>query len=201
MTLRAGEALFRRDAPADRVFLVTEGRLDLLLDDETGNRTRVETALASRLVGLSCAIGGAGYAYSCVADSSEARVLALPSAKLVDALGRHPDAAKAVLAETSARLRRTVAQLSDLKLKDSVQRLAGYLVELCAHELGAAEVILPAEKRVVADRLGMKPETLSRALARLEGMGLAHMADSARVRLPDVGRLRRLYWAGPDVPA
>ena len=83
--------------------------------------------------------------------------------EVVDELGRNPAAAKAALAATSLQLRRLVGQLSDLKLKDSVQRLAGYLVELTPERQGAVEVMLPTEKRVVADRLGMKPETLSRA--------------------------------------
>ena len=52
LTLRAGDVLFHGGAKADRVFLVLEGRLEVLLDDEAGNRTRMDTAVGPRLLGV-----------------------------------------------------------------------------------------------------------------------------------------------------
>jgi CRP/FNR family transcriptional activator FtrB len=190
-----GDTVFRRGEPADRLYQVAGGRVDLLLDDESGNRTRVESVAAPRLLGLSGMLGEGVYACTASAESEWALLVSLPAALVLDTLRTHPEATKALLAETSMRLRRLVGQLGDLKLRDSVQRLAGYLVDLAATEAAAAEITLPGEKRALADRLGMKPETLSRSLARLEALGLA-MPQDGRLHLPDIARLRRLYLAG-----
>jgi CRP-like cAMP-binding protein len=198
VSLGAEEVLFRRGEPADRLFVVTRGQVDLLLDDNSENRTRFESVATPRAVGLTCVIGGDVYAYSCEGSSPKTLLIALPAADFIAAVSASRRARHALMAEASGHLRRLVGQLSDFKLKDSVQRLAGYLIELSPARQGAAELVLPTEKQVVADHLGMKPETLSRALGRLYAMGLAHSADVATLRVPDLSRLRRLYLAGED---
>ncbi|HNB25859.1 MAG TPA: Crp/Fnr family transcriptional regulator [Alphaproteobacteria bacterium] len=194
--LAAGESLYSRGDAAIWLYVIAGGRVDLLQDDKSGNRTQIETLAAPQMVGALCALDGDSYAHTAEGGSSGAQLLAVPGALFAEILRAHPQAARLLLAETSARLRHLVGQLGDLKLRDSVQRLAGYLVELTPARNGAAELTLPAEKRAVADRLGMKPETLSRALARLEAMGLAHPADAATLRVPDLSNLRHLYLSG-----
>lgn len=196
ISLAAGDLLYSRGAAAERLFLVVDGHVELLLDDDLGNSTRIEMVAAPHPVGLICALDRGAYAYTCEGGSAGAELLALPAATFIAALPGNPKVIRILLAETSGRLRRLIGQLSDLKLRDSVQRLAGYLVELTPVQTGPADVILPSEKRLVADHLGMKPETLSRALARLEAMGLAHPADAVTLRVPDLSSLRHLYLAG-----
>lgn len=195
-TLSPSETLYSRGDAAEWLFLVLSGSVELLLDDDSGNRTRIEMVAAPQPIGLVCALDGGAYAYNCEGGPAGANLLALPAAAFAAALPENPLVVRMLLADASARLRRLLGQLSDLKLRDSVQRLAGYLVELTPVQSGSADLILPSEKRLVADQLGMKPETLSRALARLQEMGLAHPADAATLRVPDLGGLRHIYLAG-----
>ena len=95
-----------------------------------------------------------------------------------------------MMASMSRRLRQLVNQVEDLSLKSSVERVAGYLAELCAEQTGGAIVRLPLDKAVIAKHLGMQPETLSRSLARLRTEGI--VADGNTVRISDVAELRRL---------
>jgi len=192
------ERLFSHGEPATRVFVVLRGRVELVLDDDAGNRTRFAMVAPPGGVAFNCAFGEGNYPYSAESSSSDTIVVALPASDLVACLKSDPSALRAMLAEASAHLRRLVAQVSGLKLKDSVQRLAGYIIELCSGQTGEVEIVLPTEKQIVADRLGMKPETLSRALARLDAMGLAHNAESLRLRVPEPSRLERLYHAGEE---
>ena len=198
MTFSQGEMVFRGGTPAERIFVVMHGRLDLLIDDASGRSTWIGAVVAPHLAGATCAVGGGDFAYTCVAESEQAQVIGLPAADVVAEIGENPEAAQMLLAEASAQLHGLVRGLVDLRLKDSVQRLAGYLVELAPADAADAEVRFHSEKRVVADRLGMKPETLSRALARLEAIGLLDSRESQRIRLPDVMRLRRLYLVGDE---
>ncbi len=50
---------------------------------------------------------------------------------------------------------------------------------------------LPYEKKLLASQLGMQPETLSRALMRLQGLGVSNGNGAAVFRLRDVALLRR----------
>lgn len=195
-TLDPGARLFARGEPAEWLYVMVAGRVELLQDDEAGNRTLIETLVAPQLVGVVCALDNGPYADTSEGGGDGAELLALPGPLFTEVLAGNPMAIRLLLAETSGRLRRLVGQLSDFKLRDSVQRLAGYLVELTPARNGAADLTLPAEKRAVADHLGMKPETLSRALARLEALGLAHPADAATLRVPDLSSLRHLYLSG-----
>jgi hypothetical protein len=51
-------------------------------------------------------------------------------------------------------------------------------------------VHLPVEKALIAARLGMQPETLSRGLARLRRVGV--VVHAREVEIPDVAALRAL---------
>jgi CRP-like cAMP-binding protein len=55
---------------------------------------------------------------------------------------------------------------------------------------GPVELHLPIDKALIAARLGMQPETFSRALARLRSEGVESVGD--RVRVGDIARLREL---------
>jgi hypothetical protein len=65
------------------------------------------------------------------------------------------------------------------------------LVELCSPGCeGRAEVELPLGKVLIAAQLGMQPETLSRPLAKLRGLGVETLGN--RVVVGDLGRLRAM---------
>lgn len=95
-----------------------------------------------------------------------------------------------MLGSMSFRLRLMVRQIAELKLKTTAQRLGGFLLTLTDIDSGPATVRFPYDKRVVAGILGMKPESLSRALARLSTIGVRSQADNV-VHVIDVARLRR----------
>jgi len=71
-----------------------------------------------------------------------------------------------------------------------VQRVAEFLASLCPVEKGPSMIALPYDKVLIAARLGLKPETLSRAFARLRTIGVEVRAS--HVAISDVARLRHL---------
>jgi CRP/FNR family transcriptional activator FtrB len=66
--------------------------------------------------------------------------------------------------------RMCVRQIVDLKCRPPAERLAAFLLRLVDSTKGVAE--LPMPKRQLAARLGMAPETLSRALSKIADHGL-----------------------------
>lgn len=85
--------------------------------------------------------------------------------------------------------RSMVRHLRDHKLRSADQRLAAYLVRLVRAHGDACEITLPLRKHVIASFLGMKPESLSRAFAGLNAMGVT--VDGERVSVKDPAALER----------
>ncbi len=63
-------------------------------------------------------------------------------------------------------------QIEQLQVRSGTQRVADFPLKLCPAREGSADIALPYDKSVIASRLGMKPESFSRALARLRESGV-----------------------------
>lgn len=114
-----------------------------------------------------------------------ARLLLLPAQNLRDVVAASPTLTAAMLVLVSAHFRAMVTEIKDLKLKSASQRLAAYLLALCDRREGAIRIVLPHSKGVIAARIGIRRETLSRALNALQDVGVEvhgpriHIADLA----------------------
>lgn len=92
----------------------------------------------------------------------------------------------------SRRLHGHVAEIDRLTLHNAAFRLVTYLLDqIPSTHLGASHVLLDIPKKVMASRLSITPETLSRTFSSLIKDGLISIRDNA-VTLNDVERLRRL---------
>lgn len=102
----------------------------------------------------------------------------------------------ALLAGASARLRGMIHEITELKLRCTTRRLANFLVGLAgARREGVARLALPCGKNQLAERLGMQPESLSRAFAKLRQHGVVS-GRTDDVVVEDIGALRRFCRSG-----
>ncbi len=99
-----------------------------------------------------------------------------------------PEVAIAMLSSTFAHLHSLVAQIEQLKAQTGAQRVAEFLLDLATCPSGACDVTLPYDKVLIAGRLGMKPESLSRAFGRLKDHGVTVRQNVAHIQ--DVSALR-----------
>lgn len=95
---------------------------------------------------------------------------------------------RVVLAAASGQFNAMIGHIEQLKVKSGTQRLSEFLLDICQVETGGAEVDLPYEKTVLAARLGMKPESLSRSFRRLKDLGVTSKVRQVSIR--DVSVLR-----------
>ena len=98
-----------------------------------------------------------------------------------------PQLAFDMLAAASMRPRQLVDEIEQLKARSSPQRIADFFVHQAAELSGPARIALPYEKALIASRLGMKPESFSRALGKLADLGVVVERES--VSIADVARL------------
>lgn len=183
-----GEELFLPGAASDHFYVVLDGHVQLYVIGSDGRRSVVEVAQKPAILGESAIFGETAQVGAHVLN--RARLLAVPAADFRQRLESRFDLMLLMLGSMSFRLRMLVRQIAELKLKTTAQRLGGFLLSLTDQDKGQVHVRFPYDKRVVADKLGMKPESLSRALVRLSSMGVHSRPDNS-VIIDDVERLRR----------
>ena len=95
------------------------------------------------------------------------------------------------MAQMSRRLHGHIAEIDRLTLHSATFRVVCYLLDqVPSTHLGVPEVRLDTPKHVIAARLSVTPETLSRSFSKLSREGLIEVHDNA-ITLTDVDRLRR----------
>ncbi|MEM8951569.1 MAG: Crp/Fnr family transcriptional regulator [Pseudomonadota bacterium] len=121
----------------------------------------------------------------------------------VDAcLSRHPSIGAIVDRQLKRQQARANDHIADLAAKTPLERLASVLFELGrwpdsdVSEKGEPIVRVPIRRTDIADYLGMKPETLSRAVRALEQEGLIQTLETDQILMIDVIGLRRIANGG-----
>ena len=183
----AGTQLFSQGDPADRFYVQLDGQVELFVLTQD-KRESVIDILA----------GGETFAEEAIFDTgiypvgakvvSDARLIAVETQPFMERLHEEFHLVVAMMAGMSRHLRILLNQISELKLKSTAQRLGGFLLSLTEQDEGQVKVSLPYDKRLLANRLGMKPESLSRALAKLRDTGVAD--KDGNVTIQDVSQLR-----------
>jgi CRP/FNR family transcriptional activator FtrB len=181
------EPLFAKGAPAGCFFVLLDGHVELFAEE--GGRTRVlEVVKPPALVG-EAALFVDGLYSEAARVVGYAKVVAVPAPHFLAVLDQRFDLAQRMLGSMSMRLRGLVGQISQLKLKTTAQRVAGFLLGLTSVTEGPAVVRFPYDKRLAAGNLGMSAESLSRALLRLAELGVESRAENV-VAIGDVASLR-----------
>ena len=191
--LRPREWVIRQDDTATAFFIVIDGWVKLYRSSTSGEETVINVVKKGDSFGEAVALTGTRYLATAEAVS-DARVVRIPADHLVHCIRENPDLALAMIASTTQRIDGMMQQIEQLKAQSGVQRVAEFLASLSAVEQGSCAIVLPYDKVLIASRLGLTPEYLSRAFARLRNVGVS--VNASRVVVQDVARLRQL--AGED---
>jgi CRP-like cAMP-binding protein len=186
-TANAGETLFVQGDPVSACFIVLEGWVKIYRLTPGGNEAIV--AVFTRGQSFAEAALFSKQEYPVTGESvTRSRLLRLPCELLLHEIRTNPEISLAMLASTSIHLQELVQQIEQLKANTGAQRVAEFLTSLCPVDGGAYTVELPYDKSLIAGRVGMKPESLSRAFGRLREFGVNIEKNIAAIS--DVQRLR-----------
>lgn len=102
--------------------------------------------------------------------------------------------ARRMLASMSLRLHALMRDVESYSLRSSAQRVIGYLMQHCPNNgsgecVGSIEITLPTSKQIIASRLNLTPETLSRIFRDLAEAKLISV-QSRQITINDFKRLR-----------
>lgn len=99
--------------------------------------------------------------------------------------------AKAIFEDLALNYRNAIRELKNMRAKSAFERLIAWVVAMQA-QTGTSEVEIPYDKSLLAARLGMAPETLSRDLARLADFGVT--VRGRKLKIHDINKLREFTW-------
>lgn len=179
--------VFSQGDPAEAIFIVIDGWVKLYRISPAGSEAVVGVFTKGQSFGEAVALRGSSYPVY-AETVTETVLLRLEARDFLSLLKDSPEAAVAMLTATYAHLHSLVAQVEQLKAQNGPQRVADFLLDLTRSRVGPCSVHLPYDKVLIAGRLGMKPESLSRAFSKLRDQGVRVIQDSAEIN--DVESLR-----------
>jgi CRP/FNR family transcriptional regulator, dissimilatory nitrate respiration regulator len=197
-TAHRGTTLFLQGEPADRFYLVFEGWIKLFRTTAAGAVSVIHVVAPGETFAEAALFGSALYPVTAEA-ATDCRLLAITRRAFTRTLENEPSAVMATLASLSLRLRSQVQEIEQRQVQSTAQRVGAFLLRLCPPGEDHATFDLPFEKGLLARRLGMKPETFSRALSKLKGTGV-HTAGPT-VSVTNIDQLRLFCGQGRDEEA
>lgn len=183
---KSGHDIFRQGEPASGIVIVLEGWVKLFRIAVQGEEAVISIFTKGQSFAEAAVFGERRYP-AAARTVTATRMLWIPADRLIAVIRQSPDIALAMLASTAQHLHFLVHQIEQLKAQTGAQRLAEFLVSLCDAEEGPCRIELPYDKSLIAGRLGMKPESLSRSFARLRSEGVR--VDLYHVHVADVRTL------------
>jgi len=190
-TLSKGEMLFNDGDPAQWAYRLITGGVRLVRTDHHGREQVLHSVRRGESFAEAAFFGEGTYPATAVA-SDPSRVLGFSRERMLAVIAEHPEAALSIIASLSRWLRRLAGAVEGLALKSADARLAEYLLTLAGGVPATdSAVVLPTSKTELAARLGVAPETLSRALKRMTDEGLLTV-DGRRITLRRPGELASL---------
>jgi CRP/FNR family transcriptional regulator, dissimilatory nitrate respiration regulator len=189
-----GATIFLQGESAKAIFVVVEGWVKLYRIAPNGAEAVVGVFTRGRSFGEAVALRNAAYPVAAEAVT-DCKLMRVEADALLREIREVPEVAIAILASTFVHLQQLVGQVEALKAQTGAQRVAEFLLDLAPCREGRCDVVLPYDKGLIAGRLGMKPESLSRSFVRLRQHGVTVRQNLAVIA--DVARLQDFALADP----
>lgn len=174
-----GAILFHRGDPSSCFYYLDTGLVELSLVSPTGEKKTLEVVRPGRTFAEAVAFMRE-HRFPVTAEALEAsRLCRIPTDTYMNLIRSNPDACLRLLADISQHLHARVREIEHLTIQNARSRLIGYLMDHIAEETdgGEATVRLTLPRHVIASRLSITPETLSRLLRNLSDEGLISVDD------------------------
>ena len=195
-----GETLFHRGDPAAGTYIVVFGQIKLSFVAPTGVEKVIEILNQGQSFGEAVMFLDVPHVVTAQA-LADSLLLLIPKEAVFEGIERDPGFARRMLAGLSRRLHQLVADVESYSTRSGTERLIGFLLHDCGIEpprdscgadlpAGPVDIELPVAKGIIASRLNLTQEHLSRILHDLSALGLIEV-HGRRIRVIDLERLRK----------
>ncbi len=184
-----GEILFHRGDPATAFFYVESGQVELSLISPDGQKKIVEVIAHGRTFAEAIVFMSESKFPVTAEALSDSVVYRIPNDAYRSLLRDDSDACMRLLSDVCRHLHQRVQEIERLTIQNARSRLSSYLIDhIVETDDDEATVRLDLPKHIIASRLSITPETLSRLLRSMADDGILTVDD----RLVFVHSLARL---------
>jgi CRP/FNR family transcriptional activator FtrB len=190
----AGSILYRKNDPCHFAFIALDGAVAWITGEGGEKEWVIEFVPPGELVSLLAVRLNTPYVTTGrLVEGS--RVVVIPAATLRDRLEADPQCALTALDTLATRVVSLSNQIRELKSRSACQRLAGFILDqISDNQLersdGDIKLTLPWPRHLIATRLGIVPESMSRVFAELKEYGVE--GRGTRLLIHSVQQLRDL---------
>ncbi|NIR30276.1 MAG: Crp/Fnr family transcriptional regulator [Gammaproteobacteria bacterium] len=192
--LEEEDPLFEHGQPARHFFLVRSGQIKLYRLSPAGHEKIVEIIQPGQTFAEAVMFMDRRTYPVSAAAVTESELLGFDSQSFLKIIGNSVEHCMRLLGDLSMRLRHRLNEIDALTMQNSTYRLVNYLlwhIRDDAREPVTVELSVP--KKLLASRLSIQPETLSRILHTLAEDGIIHVQRNV-IQILDVERLRALSY-------
>lgn len=185
----ARDILFREGETAEHFYCVLSGYVRLFRLNKDGREADIRVCGPGDTFAECLLAVGDTYRYN--SQAAENVTVARFDLQKVRALAeQEKDVARAIIQCLSNYLRSTMDCIANDRLQTAPQRVAHYLLDNCPEDSASASIRLPFQKSLLAGKLGLAPEALSRAFSTLRRAGVT--VRGRVVQISDVSALRQI---------
>lgn len=165
--------IFLQGDEADRLFIVLSGWVKLYRETAEGDEAVLALFTRGDIFGEAAIFGQAGYPFSAEA-AEETSAIEIPGNVLRTQAKESHEVMARIMNSMSREMRNLQMENEHLALMSAPQRVGCLLLQLSSGMIGKGGTFsFPYDKSLAASRLGMKPETFSRALSQLKPVGVS----------------------------
>ncbi len=189
-SLEKGEVLFHRGDAALNFYFLEQGLVELNLIAANGEKKVLEVVSPGRTFAEAIAFMKERK-YPVTSEALASSTLCqIPIQAYIDLIYANPDACMRLLSDVCRHLHARVREIENLTVQNARSRLTSYLLEhIVEQNDDEATVRLELPRHVIASRLSIQPETLSRLLRNLVDQGVLTIEDRV-IFVHSLARLR-----------
>lgn len=191
ISFQAGQEIFHHGAPCTECLLVCEGQLQGLRYTQEGEEKIFGHIVPGAFIGLHSLFADPPLHWHTIRAETPGRGCLLSAAALRQASLAAPALGMHIIEHGARLLRHHTEQIDWLTSSTAEQRLADYILRFGKPQSGDARIQLPLSWAQIATKLGMRPETLSRLLAKWRRQGFIR-SQRASLYVLDSNALREI---------
>jgi len=189
LSLEDGGMLFNAGDKAERFFLVIAGQIKLSRLAPSGNEKVIEIIGAGNTFAEALMFNESPTYPVAATSIDHSEVIAIDNKAFLALLRESIETCFRLMSDMSQRLHSKIKEIDDLTLQNALGRVAGFLIDKAERvNEDSHDFKLDVPKSIIASRLSITPETLSRTLSNLSNQGLIRVTGN-RITILDFDRL------------
>lgn len=182
------DSIFTRGDIADFFYIILGGWVKLYRDTQNGEEAVLGLLTKGDSFGDISVLNGETYPFGAQA-AEDCKIIAVPAHALRERAKSNPDIIVQMMASLINKVNGLQLENEHLTVMSASQRVGCLLLQLAkkSDSDDYNKIQFPYEKSLAASRLGMKPETFSRALAQLKDLGIT--TSNNEIKITDLNRL------------